>query len=137
MDLGEIIGRARRVLRGITRDRYDRVMLEALEELRALFPDKRGSWYMRALIRVYAGVRNIKPGFWRVRGFPELGDRYSFYNVVQLRDGRYFCDCYSRAFGYTRRKTICTHVAAVILARKKNRVLEEFLSSELEKTDLS
>lgn len=98
--------------------------LEGLEELYAAvldlkvsFDRKAKSWYVRALARVLLGPRRLSERHWLVPGgLP--GDRYEFYNVWLSRDGKYRCDCYGRTFGERRGREVCTHVAAVMLARR-------------------
>lgn len=98
--------------------RLAEALVAVLPELYVSFPSKRETWYARALTRFMAGVRRVGRRHWSVRGFPELGDAAHHYNVVLGRDERYICDCYSHKFGYYRRVSVCTHVAAVILARR-------------------
>lgn len=122
--LKEVRRRAREIVRrarGLP-DPGDDSLIEALRELMALFPDKSDSWFERAVMRVLLGVRR-KRGYWLVPGLPELGDRYTVYGVV-FKGGRYVCDCYLRMYGRTREKVICTHVAAVMLARRQRKLSE-------------
>ncbi|RLF04447.1 MAG: hypothetical protein DRJ64_06925 [Thermoprotei archaeon] len=94
------------------------LVYQGLDHLKESFPNKSYTWYARALTRALVGVRKVGGKHWVVRGFKEFGDVSERYNVVQLPDGKYVCDCYSRSYGYYRRGKICTHIAAVILARK-------------------
>ena len=90
----------------------------AIKSLKNSFPNKAESWYIRASIRVLLGVKKISYRHWQVKGLKMLGDAYPFYNVYLTKEGKYICDCYSRTYGYVRRAKICTHVAAVIIAKK-------------------
>ncbi len=101
----------------------DSSLVEALRELMSLFPSKTDSWFERAVIRVLIGVKGKRGSYWLVPGLPELGDKYALYGVT-YRDGKYVCDCYLRMYGRTREKVICTHVAAVMLARRQRKLLE-------------
>ena len=105
---------------------YVLTIIDAINDLRLSFPGKSSSWYERALIRAFAGVKKVSDNHWIVKGFPELGDEYSHYNVVLSRDGKYVCDCMYRMWGYVRKAKICTHVAAVMLHRRIQRRLFEF-----------
>ena len=109
----------------INRD-YVRLIVEAFWSLRESFPNKPRSWYVRAIVRLLNGVKRVKGDVWILKGIPELGDHYPVYQVWFAK-GRYYCSCYSRKFGYRRRKSICTHVAAVILSRKISRKIGEYL----------
>ena len=122
MEVGEAKVVARRVLAGDPPPGYES-LYAALLELRVRF-DKPRSWYYRALVRAIVGVRRISEKHWLVAGvFPD--DYYRAYNVWLNRRGEYECDCYYRRYGKRRRKSICTHVAAVILSRRQA-FIEEF-----------
>lgn len=91
-------------------------MEDPLEPLRRKFPGKSKSWLRRALARV--GDVSEGPGYYVVRGRPELGDRYPEYRVWWSdREKRWICTCYLTEWGPRRARDICTHVAAVILYR--------------------
>jgi len=97
-------------------------LLDALSELQASFPDKPAEWFYRAAYRLLAGkVERVESEHWLVKGLPELGDTYPWYNVW-VSDGRYRCDCFFRAYGYVRRARICTHIATVMLHRRQLRL---------------
>ncbi|RLE75629.1 MAG: hypothetical protein DRJ56_05430 [Thermoprotei archaeon] len=98
-------------------------LVEAVRLLRASFPSKRDSWFYRAVLRCLVGVRRAGASHWLVPGLPELGDAYPRYNVW-VREGRYACDCFFRAWGRRRRKEICTHIAAVMLHRRQRKIGE-------------
>ncbi len=107
--------------REVLRKGCDKGLLEALTLLKASFPQKSESWFLRALARYLAGIRKVSYNHWLVPGLPELRDTRPWYNVW-LRDGTYRCDCYARLYGKTREKSVCTHVAAVMLARRYERI---------------
>ncbi len=88
--------------------------MDPLEPLRRKFPGKSRSWLKRALARL--GDVSEGPGYYVVRGRPELGDRYPEYRVW-LSGGKWYCTCYLTEWGHKRARDICTHVAAVILYR--------------------
>jgi len=94
------------------------IIVDGLSYLKEKFPNKSDSWYARALARALVGVKKVSSNHWLVKGFKYFGDSSSLYNIIQLKDGKYVCDCYSRAFGFYRRGKVCTHIASVILARK-------------------
>jgi len=100
-------------------------VVEAVKELRELFPHKSESWFLRAAVRSL-GVREVRGNVWVVPGFPELGDYYSEY-VVRFSGGKYSCDCFARSYGYVRSARICTHVAAVMVYRRARRRLSAWL----------
>jgi len=57
-----------------------------------------------------------------VYGRWELGDWKPMYQVwFSEREGRWLCTCYLSAFGFRRRREICTHIAAVMLYRSTER----------------
>jgi len=101
----------------LTEERGD--LLEALGELYSSFPDKPAEWFYRATYRLLAGnVEKVGNERWLVKGLPELGDTYSWYNVW-VSEGKYRCDCFFRAYGYVRKARICSHIAAVMLHRRQ------------------
>ncbi len=114
MNPAEALRLARRVAAGEEPEGCEG-LYAALLELRVSFR-KPASWYERALARVLLGVRRVGEGHWLVPGLP--GDRYPLYNVWLGREGRYYCDCYVRLYGWRRRRAVCTHVASVMLARR-------------------
>lgn len=116
MDLETAMGIARRILAGEPPPGYEELYAAYLE-LKVTF-DKPTSWYFRALTRVIMGVRRVGKRHWLVPGIP--GDRYPVYNVWLSKEGKYVCDCYGRAYGDRRSKMICTHVAAVLLVRRRD-----------------
>ncbi|RLE61112.1 MAG: hypothetical protein DRJ32_01870 [Thermoprotei archaeon] len=100
------------------------VLIEAFSELRDSFSGKSGSWYIRAIVRMFF-VKKVGRYAWVVEGIREFGDYYPAYQVW-LVNNRYHCSCHTTKFGYRRRKSICTHVAAVILSRKVSRKIGEY-----------
>jgi len=114
VDAKEALRLARRIAAGSPPPEYDE-LYAALLELRVTF-SKSESWYVRAVARVLLGVRRVGERHWIVPSLP--GDAYDAYNVWLTRDGRYMCDCYARSYGQLRERSICTHVAAVMLARR-------------------
>lgn len=99
----------------------------ALAEVKASFPRKRASWYVRAVARSLA-VRSEGANRWTVYGLPELGDTYSYYTVVYSPyANKYVCSCMSHSFGRYRQAKVCTHVAAVILYRRLRASLLAYL----------
>jgi hypothetical protein len=96
----------------------------AVESLREDFPGKSRSWIKRALMRL-GDVREVRENLYLVYGRRELGDWKLLYQVwFSEREGRWFCTCYLSAFGFRRRREICTHIAAVILYRRYRKTLQ-------------
>jgi len=57
-------------------------LLDALGELKSSFPDKPAEWFYRATYRLLAGkVERVGAEHWLVKGLPELGNTYPWYNV--------------------------------------------------------
>ena len=78
----------------------------------------REGWLARGVARVLLGTVVRKgEGTWLVYGVPEFGDWHSYY-IVSLEKGKYRCSCFSTGWGWRRARRICTHVAAVMLARR-------------------
>jgi hypothetical protein len=97
----------------------------AVESLREDFPGKSRSWIRRALLRL-GDVREVRENLYLVYGRRELGDWKPLYQVwFSEREGRWHCTCYASAFGFRRRKEICTHIAAVMLYRRYRKALEK------------
>ena len=96
----------------------------AVESLREDFPGKSYSWVKRALMRL-GDVREVRENLYLVYGRRELGDWKPLYQVwFSEREGRWLCTCYLSAFGFRRRKEICTHIAAVMLYRRYRKTLQ-------------
>ncbi|MFZ8810591.1 MAG: SWIM zinc finger family protein [Pyrobaculum sp.] len=97
----------------------------AVESLSSTFPGKSRSWIRRALLRL-GDVREVRENLYLVYGRRELGDWKPLYQVwFSEREGRWYCTCYASAFGFRRRKEICTHIAAVMLYRRYRKALEK------------
>ncbi len=97
----------------------------AVESLREDFPGKSRSWIKRALLRL-GDVREVRENLYLVYGRRELGDWKPLYQVwFSEREGRWYCTCYLSAFGFRRRREICTHIAAVMLYRRYKKALEK------------
>jgi hypothetical protein len=97
----------------------------AVESLSSAFPGKSRSWIRRALLRL-GDVKEVRENLYLVYGRRELGDWKLQYQVwFSEREGRWFCTCYASAFGFRRRKEICTHIAAVMLYRRYRKALEK------------
>jgi len=97
----------------------------AVESLSNTFPGKSRSWIRRALLRL-GDVREVRENLYLVQGRRELGDWKPLYQVwFSEREGRWYCTCYASAFGFRRRKEICTHIAAVMLYRRYRKTLEK------------
>jgi hypothetical protein len=97
----------------------------AVESLREDFPGKSYSWIKRALLRL-GDVKEVRENLYLVYGRRELGDWKPLYQVwFSEREGRWFCTCYLSAFGFRRRREICTHIAAVMLYRRYRKALEK------------
>jgi len=97
----------------------------AVESLRENFPGKSYSWIKRALMRL-GDVKEVRENLYLVQGRRELGDWKPLYQVwFSEREGRWLCTCYASAFGFRRRKEICTHIAAVMLYRRYRKALEK------------
>ncbi len=96
----------------------------AVDSLSKTFPGKSRSWIKRALLRL-GDVREVRENLYLVQGRRELGDWKPLYQVwFSEREGRWFCTCYLSAFGFWRRREICTHIAAVMLYRRYRKALE-------------
>jgi hypothetical protein len=97
----------------------------AVESLLSTFPGKSRSWIRRALMRL-GDVREVREkNLYLVYGRRELGDWKLLYQVwYSEREGRWYCTCYASAFGFRRRKEICTHIAAVMLYRRYRKALQ-------------
>jgi hypothetical protein len=110
---------ARRVVREALREERGDELAAAIKSLYADVP--REEWVARAVARALLGtVARKGEGTWLVYGVPELGDWHGYYTVV-LEGGRYRCSCYATKWGWRRASRICTHVAAVMLARRAER----------------
>jgi hypothetical protein len=97
----------------------------AVESLSSTFPGKSRSWIRRAILRL-GDVREVRENLYLVYGRRELGDWKLQYQVwFSEREGRWYCTCYASAFGFRRRKEICTHIAAVMLYRRYRKALEK------------
>ena len=97
----------------------------AVESLREDFPGKSRSWIRRAILRLGDG-REVRENLYLIQGRRELGDWKPLYQVwFSEREGRWLCTCYASAFGFRRRKEICTHIAAVMLYRRYRKALEK------------
>jgi len=102
----------RRALEGSRSDEFSIAILDLYREI------PRESWLVRGVARVLLGTVVRKgEGTWLVYGVPELGDWHGYY-IVSLEKGKYRCSCYSSKWGWRRARRICTHVAAVMLARR-------------------
>jgi len=96
----------------------------AVDSLSKTFPGKSRSWIKRALLRL-GDVREVRENLYLVQGRRELGDWKPLYQVwFSEREGRWLCTCYLSAFGFRRRREICTHIAAVMLYRRYRKALE-------------
>jgi hypothetical protein len=96
----------------------------AVESLLSTFPGKSRSWIKRALLRL-GDVREVRENLYLVYGRRELGDWKPLYQVwFSEREGRWLCTCYLSAFGFRRRREICTHIAAVMLYRRYRKALQ-------------
>jgi len=102
-----------------------------VESLREDFPGKSYSWIKRALLRL-GDVREVRENLYLVYGRRELGDWKPLYQVwFSEREGRWYCTCYASAFGFRRRREICTHIAAVMLYRRYKKALQRLENGEL------
>jgi len=96
----------------------------AVQSLREDFPGKSYSWIKRALLRL-GDVKEVRENLYLVQGRRELGDWKPLYQVwFSEREERWLCTCYASAFGFRRRKEICTHIAAVMLYRRYRKALQ-------------
>jgi len=103
------------------------VLCEVLKELRETFPGKSSSWFQRAALRALT-VRKVADNVWVVSGFYSLGDNYTRYAVrYDAKEKKYTCDCFLHFMGRVREYKICTHIAAVIIYRKMQRRLSEWI----------
>jgi hypothetical protein len=104
--------------------RRENPLRRAVQSLREDFPGKSYSWIRRALLRL-GDVREVRENLYLVYGRRELGDWKPMYQVwFSEREGRWLCTCYASAFGFRRRKEICTHIAAVMLYRRYRKALQ-------------
>jgi hypothetical protein len=105
--------------------RREDLLRRAVQSLRENFPGKSYSWIKRALLRL-GDVREVRENLYAVYGRRELGDGKLLYQVwFSEREGRWYCTCYASAFGFRRRREICTHIAAVMLYRNYRKALEK------------
>jgi hypothetical protein len=105
--------------------RREDLLRRVVESLREDFPGKSRSWIKRALLRL-EDVREVRENLYLVYGRRELGDWKPLYQVwFSESEGRWFCTCYLSAFGFRRRREICTHIAAVMLYRRYKKALEK------------
>ena len=106
----------REALEGLRSDELSAAILDLYREI------PRESWLARGVARVLLGTVVRKgEGAWLVYGVPELGDWHGYY-IVSLEKGKYRCSCYSSKWGWRRASRICTHVAAVMLSRRAERL---------------
>lgn len=70
---------------------------------------------------------------WVLAGRPKLGDSFPIY-TVRLSDGSYDCTCYGHQWGESRQRRLCSHVIAVIVARRLNKVKGKPASQKLQLT---
>ena len=97
----------------------------AVESLSRTFPGKSRRWIKRTIMRL-GDVREAGDGLYVVYGRRELGDWRQMYQVwYSEREGRWYCTCFTSAFGFRRRREICTHIAAVMLYRRYRKALEK------------
>jgi len=97
----------------------------AVDSLSKTFPGKSRSWIKRALLRL-GDVREVRENLYLVQGRRELGDWKPLYQVwFSEGEGRWLCTCYLSAFGFRRRREICTHIAAVMLYRRYKKALQQ------------
>ena len=92
---------------------------EVLEIFQNMFPNKSKSWIKRCVTRLPT-IKQISRNVWFLRCLPKLGDRRPYYIVVyDDKKGRYNCTCYDEfsPWGERRRREVCSHVGAVILAK--------------------
>ncbi|RLE78034.1 MAG: hypothetical protein DRJ52_10855 [Thermoprotei archaeon] len=101
---------------------YVKALRNALADLKMLFPNKPKSWFTRATIRSFY-VKEVSRNHWTVEGLRELGDHYTEYHVT-FNGSKYACSCYAHMYGYSRKKRICTHIAAVMVYRRVLRRLK-------------
>jgi hypothetical protein len=96
----------------------------AVDSLSKTFPGKSRSWIKRALLRL-GDVKEVRENLYLVYGRRELGDWKPLYQVwFSEGEGRWLCTCYLSAFGFRRRREICTHIAAVMLYRRYRKALQ-------------
>ncbi|MCS7104124.1 MAG: hypothetical protein NZ954_00975 [Thermofilaceae archaeon] len=114
MDSATALSIARRIVKGQPPAEYDE-LYAALLELKVSF-SKPESWFLKTTARAIIGVKQVGEKHWIVPGLQ--GDYYGLYNVWLVRGGKYRCDCHNRLFGSSREKSVCTHVASVILSRR-------------------
>ncbi|RLE78330.1 MAG: hypothetical protein DRJ52_10655 [Thermoprotei archaeon] len=108
---------------------YVKALRDALSDLRMLFPNKPKSWFIRAAVRSFY-VKKVSKNHWTVQGIRILGDHYTEYHVT-FNGEKYSCSCYVHLYGYTRRKRICTHIAAVMV---NERILRKLGFKKFKKT---
>lgn len=70
---------------------------------------------------------------WVLTGRPKLGDSFPIY-TVRLSDGLYNCTCFGHQWGESRQRRLCSHIVAVIVARRLNRVQVKPASQKLQLT---
>ncbi len=103
------------------------ILVQVLKELKELFPKKSESWFKRSAVRALFVVRK-NDNWWLVPGFLSLGDEYSIYSVLyDKKEKKYTCDCFYHFYGEVRKAKICTHIGAVMVYRRLQRKLSEFM----------
>ncbi len=103
-----------------------RIEISSIEKIAneiALTYGKSYNWKRRVIKRVIENtVIRVLPGkIWIVKGLPELGDRYPFYEIFR-KGNNYICSCYTHSWSSRRRP--CTHIGAVLLYERLVRPLE-------------
>ncbi|MDD4986469.1 MAG: ATP-dependent DNA helicase [Dehalococcoidales bacterium] len=73
---------------------------------------------------------------WIVSGHADLGDNFALYTIV-LESGIYRCTCFAHSWGESRQRRLCSHVVAVIAARRLNKVRIKPASQRIEITPAS
>jgi len=58
---------------------------------------------------------------WLLTGRPKLGDNFPLY-TVRLGNGHYSCSCFGHEYGETRQRRVCSHIIAIIVARRLNKI---------------
>ena len=102
-------------------------LVQVLRELKNLFDKKSDSWFQRSAVRALFVIKKTE-NWWLLPGFKNLGDKYAIYAVVyDAREKKYYCDCFWHYLGKIRQIKICTHIGAVIVYRRLQRRITEYI----------
>lgn len=82
-------------------------------------------------VKRFKDLRQETPSSWVIAGNTRLNDTHTAYRVT-IEDEQYECSCFALTHGDTRRRKGCSHVAAVVLWRKREAALAKMREPEPE-----